>query len=480
MPNLSRRQFLADSFFAAALASITTSPVTAGDSSRRRVSQNDKLQVAVIGVRGRGGNHVSEFLRLPDVEIVAICDVDSSVVGNAVKAIEQKQGKPPIVYQDLRKLYENKEIDAVSMALPIHWHSLAALWAMQAGKDVYVEKPVSHNVSEGRRLVEASAKYGRICQAGTQSRSSKATQDAIRHVHEGKIGTVTLSRGLCYKLRKSIGIKEDAPVPAGVDYDLWLGPAAKRPFNPNRFHYEWHWMWDYGTGDLGNQGIHQMDIARWALNKSVLPNSVYSFGGRYGYTDQGETPNTLCSVFDYGDTRLIFEVRGLPGPGLTGVTIGDIVYGSEGYVVFTSNYGAAAAFDKDGNKTAEFQGGGNHFSNFVQGVKSRQMSDLNAPVVEGHLSSALCHLGNISYRLGTQIPASEVEKSLKTDSDKDAFTRFTQHLTENQVPISDRKVQMGRFIELDPKKESVRKDKAAEKLLTREYRAPFVVPAKLS
>lgn len=479
MSRLSRRQFLEDSFFAAALAGIAASPVTAGESPRRRISQNDKLQVAVIGVRSRGANHVSEFLKLPDVEIVAICDVDPSKVGGVVKAVEQKQGKPPKIYQDLRKLYEDKEIDAVSMALPIHWHALASLWAMQSGKDVYVEKPVSHNVSEGRRLVEAAAKYGRICQAGTQARSSKAVQDAIRHIHSGKIGTVSLSRGLCYKLRKSIGIKEDGPVPDGVDYDLWLGPAPKRPFNPNRFHYEWHWMWDYGTGDLGNQGIHQMDIARWALNKNDLPRSVYSVGGRYGYVDQGETPNTLCSFFDYGDTRLIFEVRGLPDSGLKGVTVGDIVYGSDGYVAFTSNYGTAAAFDRDGNKTMEFKGGGGHFANFVNAAKSRQTSDLNAPVAEGHLSSALCHLGNISYRLGTQMQVADVEKGLRQDADKEAYSRFLQHLTQNQVSATDLKVTMGRFIELDPKKETVRKDREAERLLTREYRAPFVVPAKL-
>jgi predicted dehydrogenase len=212
---------------------------------------------------------------------------------------------------------------------------------MQAGKDVYVEKPVSHNVSEGRRMIEAARKYGRVCQAGTQSRSHAATREAIRYIHDGKIGKVTLARGLCYKPRKSIGIKPDQPVPEGVDYNLWLGPASERPFNPNRFHYEWHWNWDYGTGDLGNQGIHQMDIARWALNKNALPRGVVTVGGRFDYQDQGETPNTAVSVYDYGDTQLIFEVRGLPTEGLQDIKIGNLIHGTNGHVAFSSDYGRA-------------------------------------------------------------------------------------------------------------------------------------------
>src|SRR5207248_511101 len=266
------------------------------------------------------------------------------------------------LYKDLRQVIDSKDIDAVSIATPNHWHSLAAIWALQAGKDVYVEKPVSHNVWEGRQLVEAARKYDRICQAGMQIRSSAGSREAIEYVHSGKIGKVTLARGLCYKRRDSIGHKPDAPVPPGVEYDIWLGPAPKRPFNPNRFHYQWHWNWDYGNGDLGNQGIHQMDVARWGLNQPGPPKSVLGVGGRFGYTDDGQTPNTELVFLDYGESELIFEVRGLPTEALkvkptdtTGAKVGNIFYGSEGYVVLP-DYNGGVAFDKDGKAVATFRG----------------------------------------------------------------------------------------------------------------------------
>ena len=482
MPRLSRRRFLEDSVFAASLAALAAVPETAASappSPARRVGPNDKIRVACVGVRNRGMDHVRGYLGQPDAEVVAICDVDLNVTGKAVKAVEDK-GQKATVYQDIRKLLEDKNVDAVSLALPIHWHALASIWAMQSGKDVYVEKPVSHNVSEGRRMVEAARKYGRVCQSGTQARSAKAVRDAIRHIHDGKIGKVTLARGLCYKSRKSIGTKPDAPVPEGVAYDLWLGPAPKRDFNPNRFHYEWHWMWDYGSGDLGNQGIHQMDIARWALKKDHLPESALALGGRFGYQDQGETPNTAVALYDYGDEQLIFEVRGLPTEGVKGVKIGDVVYGTEGYVAFSGDYGKAAAFDRDGNQTVTFSGGGNHFRNFLDAVRSRKTADLNAPVEEGHLSSALCHLGNVSYRLGGQ--AAFKDKTKRFGDDKEAyetFARFEEHLAANGVRLEEAKYQVGRNLKIDAKRESFGNDREANALLTRAYRAPFVVPARL-
>jgi predicted dehydrogenase len=484
MAQMNRRRFLEDSFFAASLSAMAAAGVftdevqAAPERSRRKIAQNEKVQVAVIGVRGRGSAHVSDLLKLPDVEIVAVCDADQNVVGKVVKAIEAQNGRQPKVYQDLRKLYEDKDIDAVSMALPIHWHALASIWAMQAGKDVYVEKPVSHNVSEGRRMVEAASRYGKICQAGTQSRSAKATQDAIKYIHDGKIGTVIMARGLCYKRRESIGSKPDGPIPAGLDYDVWLGPAPQRDFNANRLHYNWHWMWDYGAGDLGNQGIHQMDIARWALKKDGLPEKVVSVGGRFGYVDQGETPNTVVSWYDYGDKQLIFEVRGLKTESQTGVMIGDIVYGSEGYVVFTASYGQAAAFNPDGSPKEKFAGGGGHHKNFIEAVKSRKMSDLNAPIVEGHLSSALCHLGNVSYRLGTKT-AFKDRRPFPTKDGEEAFARFEKHLIEQGVPVAETMLQQGRLLTLDAKNERFKGDKEADSLLTRNYRAPFTVAAKI-
>lgn len=477
---MTRRGFLDEAFFSAAMASLAASGAFASAPaptlSRRRYGAADKVRVAVIGLNGRGMNHVEGYLALPDVELVALCDVDSRVGERAAAAVEKKSGKRPKVYQDLRKLFEDKEIDAVSCALPIHWHALAATWAMQAGKDVYVEKPCSHNVSEGRRIVEIQQRTGRICQVGTQSRSAKATRDGIKFIHEGKIGKVKLARGLCYKPRKSIGILPDAPVPEGVDYDIWLGAAPKRPFNPNRFHYNWHWNFDYGAGDLGNQGIHQMDIARWILGKNTLPSSVMTLGGRFGYVDQGTTPNTVVSVFDYGDSQLVFEVRGLPTEKLLGADIGDIAYGENGYVVFTSNYGRAAAFTKDGQPITTFSGGGDHFAAFIRAVKSRNQADLAAPVLEGHLSSALCHLGNCSYKVGREASFTEAEREWsKSTNGTEAFGRMKEHLEKNQLSLTDTKLKLGKLLELNPAKESF-KDKSALPLLTREYRKGFELP----
>lgn len=477
---MTRRGFLDEAFFATAIASLTAAGAFAAEPTparpRRRYGAADKVRVAVIGVNGRGKAHIDGYLGLPDAEVVAICDVDSGVGEKAAAAIEKKTGKKPKVYQDLRKLFEDKEIDAVSCALPIHWHALAATWAMEAGKDVYVEKPCSHNVSEGRRIVQVQQRTGRICQVGTQSRSAKAVQQGIKFIHDGKIGKVSVARGLCYKPRNSIGIFPDSEVPAGVDYDIWLGAAPKRPFNKNRFHYNWHWNFDYGAGDLGNQGIHQMDIARWALGKNQLPSSVMTLGGRFGYVDQGTTPNTVVSVYDYADSQLVFEVRGLPTEKLKGADIGDIIYGESGYVVFTSSYGKAAAFTNDGQPLATFNGGGDHFAAFIRAVKSRQQSDLAAPVLEGHLSSALCHLGNNSYQLGRETSFSDAEREWsKSRNGTEAFGRMKEHLEKNGVALANTKLKLGRLLELDAAKEQF-KDKAALPLLTREYRKGFTLP----
>ncbi|MBW3623863.1 MAG: Gfo/Idh/MocA family oxidoreductase [Armatimonadetes bacterium] len=485
MSRYSRREFLEMSLMTASAALA----VTAMEDARAAEgpvntpapgSPNDAIMIGVIGVKNRGLNHVDGYLGAPGATVAAICDVDLAMAERAAKRVEEKTGQRPRIYQDLRKLYEDREIDAVSMALPIHWHALASIWAMQAGKDVYVEKPVCHNLFEGRQMVNAARRYNRICQSGTQSRSYQATRDAVQYIHDGKIGKVHLARGLCYKSRGSIGVLPDGPVPAGVDYNIWLGPAPARPFNPNRFHYNWHWHWDYGSGDLGNQGIHQMDIARWALNEDRLPTSVMGLGGRFGYQDQGETPNTEIAWFDYGDQHLIFEVRGLKTPKLTGVDIGDIVYGKDGYVAFTSNYGNAGAFDNAGNKVMEFKGGGNHFRNFLDAVRSRRAEDLNAPIRDGYLSSALCHLGNISYRVGKPASFKQSPKSIAERKEmKEAFERMQSHLAENGVDLDVTAYQLGPVLRFDPNRERFRDHRQANALLSREYRRPFVVPERL-
>ncbi len=482
MSHQTRREFLSDSVLAAAVAAVAgVSPGPRTFAAEGSSSPSERLRVAVIGVGGRGGAHISEFTRLKDTEVVALCDADENKGGKRIEALKKSTRKDVKFFKDMRDLLDDKSIDAVSIATPNHWHSLAAIWAVQAGKDVYVEKPVSHNPSEGRRVVQAARKYNKIVQTGTQGRSMQAQIDAIEFVKSGGIGDVKLARGLCYKRRGSIGKKGNYDVPAGVDYNLWLGPAPMKPLTRPRLHYDWHWIWDTGNGDLGNQGIHQMDICRWGLGVDNLGKSVVSYGGRLGYEDAGETANSQVSIHDYGDKKLVFEVRGLKTDPLRGAKVGVIFYGTEGYVVSTSNYKVAWAFDREGNKIKEFKGLGDHFGNFVAAVRSRKKEDLTADILKGHLSSALCHLGNISYRLGEKVTAKEAEKRLGgSDEAVRTFGRFAEHLTANEIDLEKTKIQFGRQLTLNSGEEvfTGAGAAAANPMLTRNYRKPFVVPAE--
>jgi predicted dehydrogenase len=488
MGTLNRRDFLKDSaVLAAAMAGAgalrAAEPTEKKD--KEKGGANDQLRVAVVGVNGRGMDHVGGFLGKDlNCVITTICDCDEGVIGRAMKRVEDKQGMPPVYQKDIRKVVEDKNIDIITIATPNHWHALAAIWAIQNGKDVYVEKPVSHNVSEGRRIVEAARKYKRICQAGTQSRSSTGLRDAMDFLHNGKLGKIKVSRGLCYKPRPSIGkVKGPQEPPKTMDYDLWCGPAPNKPPMRNGqhgpVHYDWHWIWDYGNGDLGNQGIHEMDKARWALNKNELPKAVVSVGGRFGYVDDGETANTQICVYTYDDCELIFEVRGLPTKDLKGARVGNLMYGTEGYMVCPS-YSSATAFDLDGKVIKEFKGGESHYANFIKAVRSRKVEDQNADILEGHLSSALCHLGNISYRLGTEQAFNKAGKAFGDDKEAaETLLRMEDHLKENKVPLDDTKCRIGKSLKIDAKKEAFVDDKDANAMMTREYRKGFEVPAKL-
>ncbi len=294
------------------------------------------------------------------------------------------------------------------------------------------------------------------------------------------LGPVTVARGLCYKRRPSIGPRGQYHVPPSVNYDLWLGPAPLAELTRPQFHYDWHWQWPYGNGDLGNQGIHQMDLARWGLGVSTLSNAVLSYGGRLGYQDAGDTANTQVVVHDYGDKSLIFEVRGLETKPYKGAGVGVIFEMPEGYVALSS-YDAGTAFDKAGNVVKQFSGGGDHFDNFVKAVRSRNSAELNADIEQGHLSSALCHLGNISYRLGAPVSVAEAKErvaALKIKDDaRDTFDRTVQHLADNQIDLAQARLQLGPWLAIDPSLEKFVDNSAADALLTREYRAPFVVPA---
>ncbi len=484
MTGQSRREFLEQTLFAAATAALAGGSTTAhaDEAPKKPASPNEKLQLAVIGVGGRGGDHIQSFGRLSDCEIVAVVDVDESHGRQRAEQIKKRTGRAPKYYQDLRKMLEDKSIDIVSIATPNHWHTLAAIWAIQAGKDVYVEKPVSHNVSEGRRLVQAARKHGKIVQAGTQCRSNPGMIDAINFVREGKIGEVKLARGLCYKRRGSIGPKDHYEVPKTVAYDIWLGPAPEKPLTRKRLHYDWHWIWDYGNGDLGNQGIHQMDIARWGLGVNDIGTSVLSYGGRLGYEDAGETANTQVSIHQYPNgKRLVFEVRGLETPKLRNVSVGVIFSGPGGDVVIPS-YAGGAAFDPKGNLIQKFSGGGNHFRNFLEAVRSRRYQDLKGEILEGHISSALCHLGNVSYRLGDLISGQEASERLGTDKEAlETYERFSEHLAANMVKIENAKVlRYGKKLAIDPQNEVFTGANApqADEFLTRDYRKPYVVPSE--
>jgi predicted dehydrogenase len=373
---------------------------------------NEKVNVAVVGVGGRGTAHVREYLTISNARVAAVCDVDTAATERAEQLVNKSYGSKPKVYQDLRKLYEDKDIDAVSIATPNHWHALATIWACQAGKDVYVEKPACYNVFEGQQMVKAARKYDRMVQVGMQSRTIPHKRRAIELLRSGAIGQVYYAKGLCFKRRPSIGHAADEPTPPGVAWDIFLGPAPMRPFNKLRFKYNWHWFWDTGNGDIGNQGIHEMDVARWGLGRG-LPKSVVSTGGKYVYDDDQETPNTQIATFDYGDAEVVFEVRGLNTGGEASIAaggpnfIGVIFLGSKGYLsldhkgfqIFLGDKrepGESMAVDKGSETKA-------HMDNFLQAVKSRRKEDLNGEVAEGVTSAALVHLANTSYRLGRKL-----------------------------------------------------------------------------
>ncbi len=474
---MKRRKFIKDATIA--LASTGSAPMLWGNSQKWK-GANDRVNVAVVGIRGQGQPHIIEYSKLKNVEVAALCDVDQNLFGPRIKSLfTDRQLRPPKTYQDLRKLYEDKDIDTVSIVTPNHWHALASIWAIQAGKHVSVEKPSCHNFHEGQKLVEAAKKYGLVVQDGAEQRSNPCAQTAVEFLRQGTLGEVYMAKGVCYKWRDSIGTYPDGPMQPDekfaftvgsdnyvtpytaaylnkVDYEMWLGPAPERPFNRNRFHYNWHWHWDYGNGDMGNQGVHEMDVARWGLGVK-LPTKITAMGGHMMFQDMQQTPNTIMAVFEFpnpgggSDKKKIlqFEVR----PWMTNPegnhlgaaesqnnsymtseanVVGNIFYGAEGYMLKDVSHWQTY-MGKNREPGASGKGLGNHYQNFIEAVRENDQSLLTAPIEEGFYSCALIHLANISYRLG-------------------------------------------RTINFDPDTQSILNDKEAQQMLSGEYRAPYTLP----
>ena len=453
-------------------------------------SANSDIRVGVIGIGGRGQGHLSGFGKAAGCRVTGVCDVDEHFLAQEKRRFADRK-MDLRTFTDLRELIESKDVDVISVATPNHWHSLASIWAVQAGKDVYVEKPVSHNVWEGRKLVEAARKYQRMVQAGTQSRSSFGIRQAVEWVQAGNLGRVLVARGLCYKPRPSIGRVHGAqPVPPGVNYDLWCGPAPMDPIRRQKFHYDWHWFWNYGNGDLGNQGIHQMDIARWFLGVNELSPRVLSVGGRLGYVDDGETANTQIVCHDYAKAQLIFEVRGLPEATGSknmdrfpskekGGSVAAVIH-CEGGQVVVPDYSSAIAYDRDGKEIRKWSGADDHYENFLKAVRSRNAADLNADILEGHLSSALCHTGNISHRLGRTRKPEAIRETIKANAGlTESCERMFDHLKANGVKLDQSQLSLGVALAMDPKTERFSGHDRPNEMLTRQYRKPYVVPDRV-
>ena len=412
------------------------------------VGANETVNLAVIGTGGRGRGHIQYFSDVPGSRIVAVCDVNQEARERAAAMVRNLQESAPKEHADMRQAFDDPDVDAVSVATPNHWHALTTIWACQAGKDVYVEKPASHNPFEGEQMVAAARKYGRMVQVGSQSRSIGHKRKAMAMLREGAIGRVYMARGLCFRRRKSIGHTPEEPVPPGLDWDLFLGPAPMRPYSKNRFAYNWHWFWDTGNGDIGNQGVHEMDICRWGLGEYSKPRSISSTGGKFLWKDDQETPNTQQAHFRFDDSEIVFDVRNLSSPSEGGSPlqgssyVGNIFFGDEGYMV-VDPYGFRIHLGDERHKTQEEKPHEEriwdprpHMSNFLDAVRSRNRHSLNADIQIGAAAAELCHLANISYRCGQQ---------LHTDRDTGMF--------------------VGNGI--------------ANELLSRQYRPPYVIPQRV-
>ena len=499
MKNWTRKDFLKATLIGGGAALAANSRIY-GATAKAKGSANGDVRLGIIGFNAQGWGHLQNYLpgsktKLEGAVLAGICDIDDAVLGKGREAAK-KAGLTVAEYKDYRKMLEDKNIDAVLIATPNHQHSIMTILALQAGKDVYVEKPLSHNIWEGRQAVEAARKYTKnIAMIGTQNRSSEQIIAAVDYVRSGKLGKIKWVTGTCYKPRDSIGlVQSDQAIPPGIEYDLWTGPAElkapRRNGSKGPIHYDWHWFWNYGGGDISNQGIHQVDVARWILGGKGLPKNVQAFGGRFGYRDDAETPNTLVSVMEYDQGPFIFEVRGLGRKkGMRAMdlyrksSIGVVAQCENGYVNISES-GAAVAYDNDGKQLQVFQGGDNklHRDNWVKSLHSRKVT--HGLIEEGHYSTALCHLANISYLAGAEKSNAQLAEAVAANIiTKEAYWRTLDHLKANEVDLDTTKPIVGPLLKVEGKRELlVHSDKTIEEaannsiIRKRAGRAPFTIP----
>ena len=485
MGAMDRRNFLKSTVAAGiAMALPACSRLTSSSpTATRAAGANGDIRIAVAGLNGKGKHHLQMLRAIPGVRVVALCDPDQMVLDAAVAASDAL-GENLRGYVDIRELLDQSDIDALTIATPNHWHALMAVWAMEAGKDVYVEKPVSHTIWEGQQIIAAQRKYNRVVQAGTQMRSDTAQKAMIEWVQAGNIGQIQYARGLCYKRRENIGkVEGPQPVPEHIDYNLWCGPSTDALPRRKNLHYDWHWFWDYGNGEIGNNGPHEIDLCRWTLGQPKMAPSILSIAGRFGYDDDAETPNTHIAYYDY-PVPLIMEVRGLPDAtgstamdNLRGIRIGTIVQCEGGYF---AGRGSGWIYDNDGKKMQFFEGEGaeQHMPNFIQAVRERKPELVNAPITEGHISTGMCHLGNISHLLGKDVTPEEARERIEGKKELvDSYERFLAHIEANGVDLKTAKPVLGAALEFNPETECFIDNPAADALLTQRYREPFVFPS---
>jgi hypothetical protein len=488
MDSISRRRFISHSISAGALASVASILPRAQGAEAN--SPNETIQLGVIGLGGKGLGHVDYIAGLSGSRIIALCDVDPARLAQGQARLD-RDGVKAKHYQDMREVLDNPEVDAVVIATPNHWHALATIWACQKGKDVYIEKPVTHNLWEGERMVAAARKYDRIVQAGTQNRSDTGFRQAIQIIREGALGEILWIHGLWFKNRGSIGhVSGPQPIPQGLDYDLWTGPAPLEPLMRENLHYDWHWDWDTGNADMGNLGAHQIDDCAHVLNLESTPKRFLCMGGRFARTDDGETPNTQAVFFETENgPPFIVEVRGLTErtgsnalPKLRGLDTGNIVQCENGY--FAGGRGGGVIYDNSGKSIKNFpgDGGATHVDNWLDAIRSRKRDHLRAEIAVGVRSANLCHLANLAFRGGLPATTEDITSRVaQYDHASETVGAIAKHLAANDVDLTRNPLACSQWMQYDPRKMEFsggddHGNSIANALVKSTYREPFVVP----